>query len=145
MRHRCIALASAFRTCSRSTCTSAICLARFALSERVGFLKASSFSFGATSETNFVRFTLNTITPNEQRSVHSPYSLTGNECLMYGRSSNDADKGNNPGNREFVAAYQKEFNRAPAVQSANSYAGCQIFAEAVRQAGTSESEKLRDT
>lgn len=49
----------------------------------------------------------------------------------------------NPGNREFVAAYQKEFNRAPAVQSANSYAGCQIFAEAVRHAGTIESEKLR--
>src|SRR5690242_3464889 len=63
---------------------------------------------------------------------------------MYGRSSNDADKGNNPGNREFVAAYQKEFNRAPAVQSANSYAGCQIFAEAVRQAGTTDSEKLRE-
>jgi branched-chain amino acid transport system substrate-binding protein len=51
----------------------------------------------------------------------------------------------NPGNPEFVAAYQKEFNRAPAVQSANSYAGCQILAEAVRQAGTTESEKLRDT
>ena len=50
----------------------------------------------------------------------------------------------NPGNREFVAAYQKEFNRAPAVQSANSYAGCQIFAEAVRQAGTTDSEKLRE-
>ncbi len=50
----------------------------------------------------------------------------------------------NPGNREFVAAYQKEFNRAPAVQSANSYAGCQIFAEAVRQADTTDSEKLRE-
>jgi branched-chain amino acid transport system substrate-binding protein len=49
-----------------------------------------------------------------------------------------------PGNREFVAAYEKEFNRAPAVQSANSYAGCQIFAEAARQAGTTESEKLRE-
>jgi branched-chain amino acid transport system substrate-binding protein len=51
----------------------------------------------------------------------------------------------NPGNPEFVAAYQKEFNRAPAVQSANAYAGCQILAEAVRQAGTIESEKLRET
>ena len=50
----------------------------------------------------------------------------------------------NPGNPEFVSAYHKEFNRAPAVQSANSYAGCQIFAEAVRQAGTTESEKLRE-
>jgi branched-chain amino acid transport system substrate-binding protein len=51
----------------------------------------------------------------------------------------------NPGNRDFVAAYEKEFNRAPAVQSANSYAGCQVFAEAVRRAGTTESEKLRET
>ena len=51
----------------------------------------------------------------------------------------------NPGNPEFVAAYRQEFNRDPAVQSANSYAGCQIFAEAVRQAGTTEPEKLRDT
>jgi branched-chain amino acid transport system substrate-binding protein len=50
----------------------------------------------------------------------------------------------NPGNREFVAAYEKEFKRAPIVQSANSYAGCQIFVEAVRRAGTTDSEKLRE-
>ena len=50
----------------------------------------------------------------------------------------------NPRNREFVAAYEKEFSRAPAVQSANSYAGCQILAEAVRRAGTTDSEKLRE-
>jgi branched-chain amino acid transport system substrate-binding protein len=50
----------------------------------------------------------------------------------------------NPGNREFVAAYEKEFNRAPAVQSANSYSGCQILAEAVRRIGTTDSEKLRE-
>ena len=50
----------------------------------------------------------------------------------------------NPGNQEFVAAYEKEFKRPPAVQSANSYAGCQIFAEAVRRAGTTDSDKLRD-
>jgi branched-chain amino acid transport system substrate-binding protein len=50
----------------------------------------------------------------------------------------------NPGNQEFVAAYEKEFKRPPAVQSANSYAGCQIFAEAVRRAGSADSDKLRD-
>src|SRR5215467_4557951 len=50
----------------------------------------------------------------------------------------------NPGNQDFVAAYEKEFKRAPAVQSANSYAGCQIFVEAVRQARTTNSETLRD-
>jgi branched-chain amino acid transport system substrate-binding protein len=39
---------------------------------------------------------------------------------------------------------EKEFNRAPAVQSANSYAGCHILAEAVHRAGTTGSEKLRE-
>jgi len=51
----------------------------------------------------------------------------------------------NPGNPEFVAAYQDEFKRAPAVQSANSYAGCRIFVEALRRAGTTDSERLRET
>jgi branched-chain amino acid transport system substrate-binding protein len=51
----------------------------------------------------------------------------------------------NPGNREFVPAYEKEFKRAPAVQSANSYAGCQILVEALRRAGTTDSEKVRET
>jgi branched-chain amino acid transport system substrate-binding protein len=49
-----------------------------------------------------------------------------------------------PGNQDFVDAYEKEFNRAPAVQSANSYAGCQIFAQAVQRARTTDSEKLRE-
>ena len=50
----------------------------------------------------------------------------------------------NPGNQEFVTAYEKEFNRAPAVQSANAYAGCQLFMEAVRRAGSLDSDKLRE-
>ena len=50
----------------------------------------------------------------------------------------------NPGNREFVSAYEKEFNRAPAVQSANAYAGCQLFVEAVRRAESPDSDKLRE-
>ena len=50
-----------------------------------------------------------------------------------------------PGNREFVAAYEKEFNRAPALQSANAYAGCGLFAEAGRRAGSVDSDKLRET
>jgi branched-chain amino acid transport system substrate-binding protein len=48
-----------------------------------------------------------------------------------------------PGNREFVAAYQKEFNRAPSFLSPASYAGCQLFVEAVRRAGSLDSDKLR--
>jgi branched-chain amino acid transport system substrate-binding protein len=49
-----------------------------------------------------------------------------------------------PGNLEFVAAYQKEFNRAPSFLSPASYAGCQLFVEAVRRAGSLDSDKLRD-
>jgi branched-chain amino acid transport system substrate-binding protein len=49
-----------------------------------------------------------------------------------------------PGNREFVAAYEKEFNRVPALQAANAYAGCQLFVEAARRAGSVDSERLRE-
>jgi branched-chain amino acid transport system substrate-binding protein len=49
-----------------------------------------------------------------------------------------------PGNREFVAAYQKEFNRAPAFISAASYAGCQLFVQGARRVGSLDSDKLRD-
>ena len=49
-----------------------------------------------------------------------------------------------PGNREFVAAYQKEFNHDPSFLSASSYAGCQLFMEAVRRAGSLDSDKLRE-
>jgi len=49
-----------------------------------------------------------------------------------------------PGNRDFVTAYEKEFNRAPAVQSAAGYAGCQLFVEAVRRTGSLDSDKLRE-
>jgi branched-chain amino acid transport system substrate-binding protein len=48
-----------------------------------------------------------------------------------------------PGNREFVAAYVKEFGHAPAVQSAGAYAGCQLLLDAIRRTGGVDSEKLR--
>jgi branched-chain amino acid transport system substrate-binding protein len=48
-----------------------------------------------------------------------------------------------PGNREFVTAYEKEFNRSPSVQSAASYAGCRLLVDTVRATGSLESEKLR--
>jgi branched-chain amino acid transport system substrate-binding protein len=49
-----------------------------------------------------------------------------------------------PGNQEFVTAYEQEFNRAPVMQSANGYAGCQLLVEAVRQVGSLDSDKLRE-
>jgi branched-chain amino acid transport system substrate-binding protein len=48
-----------------------------------------------------------------------------------------------PGNREFVAAYQKEFTRAASSNSAASYAGCQLFVDAVRRAGSLDSDLVR--
>jgi branched-chain amino acid transport system substrate-binding protein len=48
-----------------------------------------------------------------------------------------------PGNREFVAAYQKEFTRAPSSNSASSYAGCQLLMDSVRRAGSLDSELVR--
>jgi branched-chain amino acid transport system substrate-binding protein len=49
-----------------------------------------------------------------------------------------------PGNQEFVTAYEKEFNRGPALQSAAAYAGCQLLVESVRRAGNLDSDKLRE-
>ena len=48
-----------------------------------------------------------------------------------------------PGTREFVAAYQKEFTRAPASTSASSYAACQLFVDGVRRAGSLDSDLVR--
>jgi branched-chain amino acid transport system substrate-binding protein len=48
-----------------------------------------------------------------------------------------------PGVKEFVGAYQKEFNRAPSLHAAGAYAGCRLFIETARQAGSLDSEKLR--
>lgn len=50
----------------------------------------------------------------------------------------------NPGNQEFVTAYEQEFNRAPGPQSVNAYAGCQLLVEAARRAGSLDSDKLRE-
>jgi branched-chain amino acid transport system substrate-binding protein len=49
-----------------------------------------------------------------------------------------------PGNQEFVAAYQQEFTRDPSANSAASYAGCQLFVEAVKRADSLDSDKLRE-
>ncbi|HWP85457.1 MAG TPA: amino acid ABC transporter substrate-binding protein [Terriglobia bacterium] len=50
----------------------------------------------------------------------------------------------NPGIKEFVEGYQKEFNRAPSFHAAGAYGSCQIFTEAARRAGSLDSEKLRE-
>ncbi len=50
----------------------------------------------------------------------------------------------NPGIKEFVAAYQKEFSKAPSFHAAGAYGSCQIFMEAARRAGSLDSDKLRE-
>ena len=49
-----------------------------------------------------------------------------------------------PGNKEFYEAYRKEFGREPVYHSAAGYAGCTIYLEAVKRAGTLDSGKVRD-
>jgi len=49
-----------------------------------------------------------------------------------------------PGQKEFVAAYQKKFGHEPVYHSAAGYAGCVLYAEGVRRAGSLDSEKVRE-
>ena len=49
-----------------------------------------------------------------------------------------------PGVKAFVDAYQKEFQKPPSLHAAGAYAGCQLFMEAARRAGSVDSEQVRD-
>jgi branched-chain amino acid transport system substrate-binding protein len=49
-----------------------------------------------------------------------------------------------PGQREFVEGYKKKFAREPVYHSAAGYAGCVLYLEAAKRAGTLESDKVRE-
>jgi branched-chain amino acid transport system substrate-binding protein len=49
-----------------------------------------------------------------------------------------------PGNKEFFEAYKKEFGREPVYHSAAGYAGCTVYLEGVKRAGTLDSAKVRE-
>jgi branched-chain amino acid transport system substrate-binding protein len=49
-----------------------------------------------------------------------------------------------PGIKEFVANYEKMWNREPGYHAAAAYGGCQIFAEAVKRANSLDSDKIRE-
>jgi branched-chain amino acid transport system substrate-binding protein len=49
-----------------------------------------------------------------------------------------------PGQKEFVTAYQKKFGHEPVYHSAAGYAGCVVYAEGVRRAGSLDSDKVRE-
>jgi len=49
-----------------------------------------------------------------------------------------------PGQKEFLAAYKKKFKHEPSYHAAAGYAGCLIYAEAVKKAGTLDADKVRE-
>jgi branched-chain amino acid transport system substrate-binding protein len=49
-----------------------------------------------------------------------------------------------PGNQEFFDTYKKEFGHEPSYHSAAGYAGCVIYAEAAKRAGSLEADKVRE-
>jgi branched-chain amino acid transport system substrate-binding protein len=49
-----------------------------------------------------------------------------------------------PGQKEFLAAYKSKFKGEPAYHTAAGYAGCLIYAEAVKRAATLDADKVRD-
>lgn len=80
-----------------------------------------------------------------------PYGQVSDFCTQLGRDAEFIYSGSfwepglaYPGNQEFVAAYEKEFNRAPSNQSAGHYAGCLLLVDAIRRTGGLDSEKQRE-
>lgn len=50
-----------------------------------------------------------------------------------------------PGQKDFLDRYRSKFKRDPVYHSAAGYAGCVIYLEAVRRAGTLDSDRVRET
>jgi branched-chain amino acid transport system substrate-binding protein len=49
-----------------------------------------------------------------------------------------------PGQKEFVEAYKKEFGHEPSYHAASAYAGCTLYADAVKRAQTLDADKVRE-
>jgi branched-chain amino acid transport system substrate-binding protein len=49
-----------------------------------------------------------------------------------------------PGNQEFFDAYKKDFGHEPSYHSAAGYAGCVIYAEGVKRAGSLDADRVRE-
>jgi branched-chain amino acid transport system substrate-binding protein len=49
-----------------------------------------------------------------------------------------------PGNREYFETYKKDFGHEPSYHSTAGYAGCLIYAEAVKRANSLEADKVRE-
>jgi branched-chain amino acid transport system substrate-binding protein len=51
---------------------------------------------------------------------------------------------NYPGNKEWFESYKAEFKHEPSYHSAAGYAGCLIYAEGVKRAGSLDADKVRE-
>jgi branched-chain amino acid transport system substrate-binding protein len=51
---------------------------------------------------------------------------------------------NYPGNKEWFEAYKAEFKHEPSYHSAAGYAGCLVYAEGVKRAGSIDADKVRE-
>ena len=69
--------------------------------------------------------------------------LKQNAEYVYGSTQWD-DSLPYPGQKEFLAAYKKKFKHEPSYHSAAGYAGCLLYAEAVKKAGSLDADKVRE-
>src|SRR3989454_9891449 len=70
-------------------------------------------------------------------------TLKGNAEYIYGATQWEPVL-NYPGNKEFFESYKAEFKHEPSYHSAAGYAGCLIYAEAVKRAASLEADKVRE-
>ena len=70
-------------------------------------------------------------------------TLKGNAEYIYGATQWEPVL-NYPGNKEWFEAYKAEFKHEPSYHSAAGYAGCVIYAEGVKRAGSLEPDKVRE-
>ena len=70
-------------------------------------------------------------------------TLKGNAEYIYGATQWEPVL-NYPGNKEWFESYKAEFKHEPSYHSAAGYAGCLIYAEAVKRAGSIEADKVRE-
>lgn len=69
--------------------------------------------------------------------------LKQNAEYVYGSTQWD-DSLPYPGQKEFLAAYKKKFKHEPSYHSAAGYAGCLLYAEAAKKAGSLDADKVRE-
>jgi branched-chain amino acid transport system substrate-binding protein len=69
--------------------------------------------------------------------------LKQNAEYIYGATQWD-DSLPYPGQKEFLAGYKKKFKGEPSYHTAAGYAGCLLYVEAAKRAGTLDADKVRD-